>query len=1825
MGAFGVSSVTAKRAMTLPTLSSASVNESSSLSPSGDAPGVSTPPFHLNSLLHGDFSDPATNIQCHTDDVTDVTVSDDDVPTTALPPTSEDPRHPDVAFAHALVNSCLRAPLPVPKNGGGIPQSKSNTSTDPDTSADPKSVLHYLQELNDRKITYQETLEAMTSDRCNPDLYAKETANIENHSVMAVGADAKAQAFHKRKHLSELLAAANSLDKQLGTHETTGADFRCSYSQLPELSVPAAPVRVQDRPTDGPTAVAFNLVMSLFKKTWAAMDSGAMKHLFDQSIELENERPPLPGENMMSASGHVIRPSKVGDFQLHARDPTTGESLGHITLHDVSALKNSPLNLISVSMLVEQGSRVNFEKGNSYLEWKGKRLPLLEQNGVYLVNLTDFVTADTALGLMDLDHEYDSVECDGVACPVVSDMQLLHSRLGHQKGIDIKFLIDHDIVRGIKLRNTSKSPCSKQDPCHLDNCLTCSRFVPKAKHVNSIRQASRTATQIGDIVSIDIFGELPESVLGGYKYGLCCIDHYSRFSVVFCLRTKETEEILECLESLIRIYARHNHIIKCIQSDNDPSFGGFYDQTNYDTSGNADADGATPVVDRNSVFDQFLQKRGIQHRLSPVYVPQLNGIVESAIGSIKKRANSMLYAARLHGSLWPFAVHHANWLRVRLPVKGFLDDITPWTLFTNQKPDFTHLRCFGADCYEAVPANRTSSEDKFSHTKNLLGSVKTRRWLYIGFSEDRIGMRVFDPETREVATRWHLTFNEQAMYQRTSRLREFDDQMEAYKRGRWSTLHPLIADDYDMFNSSPEALQSALRFRSIFQDHTRRGSIESSPRLESAGAVDEVNCSTEAAEPIPGSAGAKETPDPLQAQSDDGHNDNVPNILEVSESKQNNLEEKKNFEDPTSVLQTDALSPLDLDDAAEEMGPLTDLSLRRDKAVREMHILASGRPIRYLSTHPAGKELKHITAEDKAFVRKAFDENFTVEFHPSPWSTFNLKKQGTDSHDRYSAYSKATTLQEVLVIAQTTKKGHGGRKGSAVTSKAWADIWYDYRHGLITFPGNEPTHPDHFIDSQDLADRHGKPVCCNVLSFETKDPTTVLSSYRHDRFVESVLSNPFSTLMQSLSDMTDPEDGNQDELSAIISSVTAEHTMKEPALGVDRKTLPTYPEDYDPLQDETFVNAEDPDGYRGVKKLPELHQKPYYEAIEAEWNGLIGIGTFQVVPVSEADGSKTFGCRWVLKKKKGSDGKISKVKARLVCQGFSQIESVHYEPDQLYASVMSYNTFRMLLSICCAEGLSLHQRDVSQAFVQASLDRPLYMRLPEHYKCPGYVLRLIRSLYGTKQAAYLWSQCLRTHLESHGFKRLISDGSVYVKEWTTEVAPGDQSGAQESQSKPIHGEPVPESGSQSPQSNSTYHKLIVATYVDDLTVLSTDDEAIRHFDTIMESRFPMQPTEARQVSEAMNSKGWILGSEIRYNQELGILEINQRQAIESLAEKYGLTDLSKYPSEPMKMSDKLAPVTTPEMPYEEYLSIVGSLLHICNVTRSDCMFAVGFLARHGSRPSLNHFEAAKNVVAFLYNTRHRCIQYVRDASMAHGRVPYAYLDLPNRLRMFVDADFAGTVASARSTSGRVSFMNQGVVSAKSQLQKLVALSTSEAETIALCESIKDALSLKLLCEELCLRPESELVPIHEDNVSCREMAMSDKAYDKARHFRTRVAFNQYHCRGEDKTMNLLLTPTHLMVADGYTKALEGQSFMNFMEWVTSASFFDNSSQPVPAQVSERAGEQKSRSAQPVSQSAPVVTGSLIDRLRDGTVFGGRGTTDTQSTVQVLLASNASSK
>ena len=110
----------------------------------------------------------------------------------------------------------------------------------------------------------------------------------------------------------------------------------------------------------------------------------------------------------------------------------------------------------------------------------------------------------------------------------------------------------------------------------------------------------------------------------------------------------------------------------------------------------------------------------------------------------------------------------------------------------------------------------------------------------------------------------------------------------------------------------------------------------------------------------------------------------------------------------------------------------------------------------------------------------------------------------------------------------------------------------------------------------------------------------------------------------------------------------------------------------------------------------------------------------------------------------------------------------------------------------------------------------------------------------------------------------------------------------------------------------------------------------------------------------------------------------------------------------------------------------------------------------------------------------------------------------------------------------------------------------ESECISLCEAIKEALSLKLFLEELGLRDPNTPVTMHEDNKSTRDVALSDRAFSKARHYRTRVAFIQENCHpGENQTVDLIQTPTEAQLADGLTKTLGPAGHLKFMNEVTA--------------------------------------------------------------------------
>ena len=96
-------------------------------------------------------------------------------------------------------------------------------------------------------------------------------------------------------------------------------------------------------------------------------------------------------------------------------------------------------------------------------------------------------------------------------------------------------------------------------------------------------------------------------------------------------------------------------------------------------------------------------------------------------------------------------------------------------------------------------------------------------------------------------------------------------------------------------------------------------------------------------------------------------------------------------------------------------------------------------------------------------------------------------------------------------------------------------------------------------------------------------------------------------------------------------------------------------------------------------------------------------------------------------------GKITKLKARLVARGFTQIGDVDYTLSS--SPCPSPASVRLILAVTNEKGLSLCHFDVAQAYIRASLDEKVYMKLPGGCgKQSKKNAKLEREVYGLKQS-----------------------------------------------------------------------------------------------------------------------------------------------------------------------------------------------------------------------------------------------------------------------------------------------------------------------------------------------------------------------------------------------------------------------------------------------------------------------------------------------------------
>ncbi|KAL6193395.1 hypothetical protein ACLB2K_034479 [Fragaria x ananassa] len=174
-------------------------------------------------------------------------------------------------------------------------------------------------------------------------------------------------------------------------------------------------------------------------------------------------------------------------------------------------------------------------------------------------------------------------------------------------------------------------------------------------------------------------------------------------------------------------------------------------------------------------------------------------------------------------------------------------------------------------------------------------------------------------------------------------------------------------------------------------------------------------------------------------------------------------------------------------------------------------------------------------------------------------------------------------------------------------------------------------------------------------------------------------------------------------------------------------------------------------------------QKEWQEAMIEEVEALQSQGTWVLVP--KPVDKNIVGCKWVYKLKKNADGTISRCKARLVAQGFSQTEGLDY--TETFSPIVRHSTVRIILALTASSGWKLRQFDVKNTFLHGDLQEDIFMRQPQGFESlehPDFVCKLRKFLYGLKQAPRAQNEKFTGHLPALGFKASHSDPSLFVKE-----------------------------------------------------------------------------------------------------------------------------------------------------------------------------------------------------------------------------------------------------------------------------------------------------------------------------------------------------------------------------------------------------------------------------------------------------------------------------
>ncbi|KAI7961043.1 hypothetical protein MJO28_001532 [Puccinia striiformis f. sp. tritici] len=342
------------------------------------------------------------------------------------------------------------------------------------------------------------------------------------------------------------------------------------------------------------------------------------------------------------------------------------------------------------------------------------------------------------------------------------------------------------------------------------------------------------------------------------------------------------------------------------------------------------------------------------------------------------------------------------------------------------------------------------------------------------------------------------------------------------------------------------------------------------------------------------------------------------------------------------------------------------------------------------------------------------------------------------------------------------------------------------------------------------------------------------------------------------------------------------------------------------------ILSDAPNSYR--EAMAGVFSEKWRLACKVELGMMEELSVWEVVPYQ--DGMPILGSRWVFAIKRSQDGDILRFKARVVAQGFTQIQGQNFE--KTFAPTPTFASLRLLFAMASRNSWLVASFDVKSAFLHSPIDCEVFIKPPEGLDVPnGHVLRLKKALYRTKQAGRCWWLYLKQQLAEIDFFPNPEDQSTYTFKQGNEVA-------------------------------------FLWIHVDDGMLTASSPQLLLRLQDRLSSLLDLK------WDKVLAS---IIG--IRVRETAGGFFLDQPMLIDKL--------LSLDPSNittrtPLASSDLTSnPAVKMDIPY---LSRIGSLLYLSQGTRPDITYAVNFLARFSMNPDDSHWKALNHLISYIrYSSR----------------------------------------------------------------------------------------------------------------------------------------------------------------------------------------------------------------------------------------------------------------